>query len=201
MFAALAETDAARSLDDRGRIAPGRHAQAERAAQQAAAVLVEADPESLAELARAVGDLPVGDVSAQAAKPAHRRGALHGLQRPQQQGCGPAGRLADDVGAGVDAVAPVGVEVRGRAKHGAIARGLTPVCVGARVAAVAQVGLDLDDPPDQLPAVGQAPDQIGAEQLGAHLEARSLEELPREASARPHPFRLERLWEGADGWL
>jgi hypothetical protein len=53
----MGQADPAGSLDADGGIARGRSAQREGAAEEALAVVIEADQKGLAELARAVGDL------------------------------------------------------------------------------------------------------------------------------------------------
>jgi hypothetical protein len=123
--------------------------QRERAAQQRAAVVRERDAEGLREAPRAARDQPLRRLRREAAQRAHARGSRDWLERAQQNGRAPAAGLAHHVGAGVHAVAAVGIEMAGGAEHRAIARRLAAVGMRARVAAISQIGLHLDDPPGE----------------------------------------------------
>ena len=76
--------------------------------------------------------------------------------------------LADGVGAPVDAIAEVDVQVSRGAEHGCVAPGLTPVGVAAGIVAPA-VGLDLDDPSRPATRHQHFVEQVRGNQAGVSL--------------------------------
>ena len=178
---ALRQADAAARADlERGPRA--RRLQPERAGERVRAVVPKRDRQRLREPARAAQQVAA---AAPRAVREHARLALERLERAQEHRRRAARGLAHQVRAHVDAHRHVHVEVSGRAEHGAVAPRLATVRVRAGIAAVAQVGLDLDDPPGQARAAGQLAHQRQAQEVRRDLERRAREEGARQPHAQP----------------
>ena len=140
----------------------------ERAAQQRAAVVRERDRERLGQAPGPARDRALRRLGRESAQRAHAFDSEGRLDRAQQHGRAPAAGLAHHVGAGVHAVAAVGVEMARRAEHRAVARRLPAVRMRAGVASVSDVGLDLDDPSGEACAVGEPMHDQRAHQIPRH---------------------------------
>ena len=136
----------------------------------------EREPERLAQLAGAVGK------SHRLATPAtHLVDAGHRRDRTDEHGRAAAARAGDDVGAGVDAVRQVAVQVARRTEHHRVARRLPAERVGGRI--VRRVGLHLHDAADTRTVHEQL-----VEQRRCHIGRLSLE---RPTIERHPPHRTQ----------
>jgi hypothetical protein len=160
--------------------------QHQRATQQAASRVGERQVERLREAPGPARERPLRGAGRQATQGAHPLQPGHRLERAQQHRRSAAAGFAHHVGAGVHAVAAVDVEAARRTEHRAVAGRRPAVRVRARVAAVADIGLDLDDPADQAGAVGEPVLEIGADQLARHPRPGAVEEGAREGRAEAH---------------
>ena len=145
-------------------------------AQNTAPVVFHSQVEGLRQLPGSIRDLDFGSRCRQLAKRAHAFDSDEWLDGSQQNRGARSGAIADHVGADVDSVAPVHVEAAGWAEHDLVARGDSAVRMGARIAAVARIGLDFHDPPDQTGSVLEAPNQVGAQQRRRDRQAMLREE-------------------------
>ena len=116
----------------------------------------------------------------------HGFDAFEGLERSQEHGCTRARRLANDVGADVDAVAEVGIEPGWSPEHRVVSLGLSAMRVGAGIRAVTQIGFDFDDPTDQTFAARELAHQMHAHEIGCDREAGAIKECASQAAAALH---------------
>ncbi len=135
------------------------------AAEQAPAVVFEAQPEGLGESSGTHCDQCGSGIDPEPSKAPHPLVALEWFCRAQQDGRRPARSLADDVDAGVDPVAAIGVQASGRAKHRPVAVGLPGVGMGGGVAAVAEISLDLGNSNHEPLAAVQPVDDPTTDQI------------------------------------
>ncbi len=73
-----------------------------------------------------------------------------------------------DVHAGMDSIASIRVQAPGGPEHGPISSGLARVGMGGGIAAIAQIGFDLDQAQDQAVARRETPNQSTPDQIGGH---------------------------------
>ena len=111
----------------------------------------------------------------------HRADAVDGLHGADQHGRGATVGLRDDVEAVVHAVDKIDVRHAGRPEHDPVPRRGSHAGVRGAVA-LADVGLDLDDPPDARRLA--VPDQAGADQRTRGGERVSGQHLAREDERR-----------------
>ena len=143
----------------------------EPAAEQAAAVVPEREPERLGQSSWPARREPRVRLGSQPAKSAHRVQARERLGRPQQHRGRLARRSADDVHTGMESVDAVRVEASGGSEHRAVAWGGSAMGVGRRIAAVAEVGLDFHQADHQSFSGGQSMDQPTPDQVGCDPSA------------------------------
>ncbi len=111
----------------------------------------------------------------------HRGLACEGFDGANQHGSRSALGLRHDVQALVHAVHEVDVGDPGRPVHHGVAGRLPEPGVGCEIV-LADVRLDLHDPPDALAGRPVVADEVGADERSRGVEGRSDEDLPREAA-------------------
>lgn len=104
----------------------------------------------------------------QAAAPAHEWQTGCWLERPDQDGAGRAGRLADEVQAPVNAIGAIDVGVARRAEHDRIACRRPAKAVRGRIGVM--IRLDFDQPPADPIEEERRPDQVARDLVNAAAE-------------------------------
>jgi len=150
--------------------------QGQRRAKKTMAIVVEFEAERLGQASGASRDEFERTLPRQPSQFAHAGRSDDRFAGAKQDGARLSGFAADDVHAGVDSITSIRVESTGRAEHGLISGCATAMGVGRGIAAIAQVGFDLDQSKDQAIAVGKPPDEPTADQLGGDLTTISGEE-------------------------
>lgn len=163
-------------------------------AQNARSVVIESEPEGLGQTPGSAGDPAkrarrIGS-GREAAKPSHRLQPLDGLGRPQQdRSTAPAG-FADEIQAGVNAVAAVGVNPPRDIEHALVSLRPTNMRMRCRIAPLTQVRLDLDEPARQPISARGLVHEDRSDQVPCDVETGPIEEATRQPGAETHPAEL-----------
>ena len=159
-------------------------------AEQAPPVVGQLEAERLGKSSRTSCDLCGGRVGRKTAKCAHFTESFEGLRRAEKDSGRAAGLCADDVHAGMDPVAAISVEPTGRTEHRAVAGCRTSMGMGRSVAAIPEVGLDLDDP-DHEPHPGiQSANQATPDQVAGDASTVPRVESEAKRWAEGHPASI-----------
>ena len=130
------------------------------------AVVIESESKGLGESAGAAGDRFAGGVEGQPSKRSHAGQPLEGFGRSKQDRGGASRDAADDVDAGVNSVASIGVEPSRWTEHGLVAWGRAGMGMGRGIAAIAEIGLDLDQSNHHAFSGFEASNQPATDQFG-----------------------------------
>ncbi len=160
--------------------------QCQRGAQETQTIVFEAEPEGLGEPTGTPGDEGRSGLVGESSECPHPGKALEGFTRPEEDGARLARWAADDVDAGMDSIASVGVEASRRTEHRAIAGRWPSVGVGCRILAFTEIGFHLDEPQHQALPGFEPVDQTAADKVGCDGEDVSCEEGPTQGATEGH---------------
>jgi len=143
-----------------------RGVQREGRAKKTLSVVFEPESEGLRQSARPACDQFVLGITGQPTKRPHASQTLERFGGPEQNRGGLSRNAAHDVDAGVNPVAAIGVESPSRAEHASVARRGATMGVRSGIAAVAEIGFDLDQPNDQPFSGFEASNESTADEFG-----------------------------------